>query len=49
MPPQAVDSTRVGNPVSPIASTISGVRGCDLVSARMRELSEGLRAVVTTL
>jgi hypothetical protein len=49
MPPQAGASTRVGNPASPMASTMSGVRGWDFMSAKMRELSEGLRAVVTIL
>ncbi len=39
----------VGKPVSPIARRIVGILGNDFASASTREVSDGLRAVVTTL
>src|SRR5580704_3862733 len=49
IPPNAGESTRVANPVSPMARSTVGVLGLLLASINTRWLSEGLRAVVTTL
>ena len=47
--PSAVESTRDGNPISPIDSVTSGIRGLMRLAARMRPVSVGLREVPTSL
>ena len=48
-PPSTVHSTRLGKPISVIASRTSGTFPCVFSNESTFRLSEGLRAVVTIL